>query len=280
MKRSSKSNHVVVRFRGGLGNQLFQYWTAVALAHRVQADLWFEPGSPPSEIAPVIDLAQASPEVLQATLGPPGWKGTVVRSIQGVLPARLRRFQQERFGAFRPGPLGVAGSCFLDGFWQSVRYFSDLPVGDFDNLRARISQLAASSPWVQAARSSVVVHVERVRHLSMGVALPGAYYQQALDRFAGWPVLAVTDDQEFCRQVLAGRPGVTLVSSLKMSPWQTLDLLIHGRAVAASNSTLSWWGAFLNPLAEQIVVPNGWLAPDLGFVYSLDDLYPPSWVRI
>jgi hypothetical protein len=280
VKAPAKIKHVVVRFRGTLGNQLFQYWTGYAVARRLEAGLWYEPGTPPLELFPVIDMAPASVKVLEETLGPSGWKGTAVRAVQRVWPARCRRYQAEKFGAFRDGPLKVASSCFLDGYWQSFRYFADLESQDFESLRLKIAQLAGETPSIDLAPQSVVVHIDHARHRQMGVALPDAFYSQAIDRWAERPVLVVTDDPEFCLKVLADRPHVTIVSGLEATPWQLLHLLISAGAVVAANSNLSWWGAFLNRRPEQIVVPNGWLAPDLGFVYDLDDLYPRSWMRI
>src|SRR6185369_17518803 len=44
-----------------------------------------------------------------------------------------------------------------------------------------------------------------------------------------------------------------------------------------ANSSFSWWGAWLNPSSEKIVVaPRSWFLNGL----NDSDLVPPSWIRI
>lgn len=45
-----------------------------------------------------------------------------------------------------------------------------------------------------------------------------------------------------------------------------------------ANSSFSWWGAWLNPRADKVVVaPARWFA---GGNRVVDDLFPPGWVRL
>ena len=58
--------------------------------------------------------------------------------------------------------------------------------------------------------------------------------------------------------------------------WQDMMLMSRCRHHIISNSTFSWWGAWLNPRADKLVVaPNRWTKQS-------DDtsILPPSWLQV
>jgi hypothetical protein len=88
-----------------------------------------------------------------------------------------------------------------------------------------------------------------------------------------------SDDFDFIRQELS--PG--LLSNCRFIEDQPdnaaahLELMRHGYSYVLSNSTFSWWGAFLSYSSSPLVMcPNDWFAtksnPSL--------LIPDNWIRV
>lgn len=58
--------------------------------------------------------------------------------------------------------------------------------------------------------------------------------------------------------------------------WKDMYLISLCKHNIISNSTFSWWGAWLNKHANKIVIsPNRFLKSD-----TVTDVYPESWIKI
>ncbi len=62
--------------------------------------------------------------------------------------------------------------------------------------------------------------------------------------------------------------------------WQSMLLMSCCNYNVIANSTFSWWSAYLNTTQNKIVCyPDNWFGPGLP-KHNTDDLCPPSWVKI
>jgi hypothetical protein len=275
------SRNVVVHFRGRLGNQLFQYYTALAVARRAGAQVSFDPHWENAlDILRLVPVPEAPPSILNRVRGTLGWQGKLYRLAQQVLPSRFRTYWREPYQGFDARLLRARSGAFLDGYWQSYRYFADLPSTEFDRLRTALQVLAEPDAWLDRGRSAVVVHVRRTDYKGVFPMLTLDYYRQAMDQFPEQEFLVVSDDPVECQQLFAGVSRTTVLTDPGRTLWQDLYLLTQAAGVIAANSTFSWWGAYLNPQAGKVVVPQGWFTREPGFGPDLDVLFPPSWIRI
>ena len=108
--------------------------------------------------------------------------------------------------------------------------------------------------------------------------LDAAYYERAVRHFGkGFRFLVFGDDPEWCRRHFTG-PDTTVVSG--EPDYVDLFLMSRCRHHIIANSTFSWWGAWLNPRDDKVVVaPERWFGPAKSH-YSTRDLLPQSWVRL
>lgn len=272
---------VVASLKGRLGNQLFQYYTAYALARRIKEPLFFDIDRSDSfAIQDVLDVSKAGPSILRKYLGPSGIAGKFYRKVQRVLPVKLRTFVQEPRQEFFAAFAQMQQPCYLDGYWQSYKYFEDLEPADFEPLIASISKIAGDDDFFPDAANSVVIHVRRTDAVGQFPEL-GDYYYRAIDKF-GWDkkFLVVSDDPAYCRDYFRDYTFVRVLPEGRTA-FQDLNLLVHASSAIIANSTFSWWGAYLSPAREKreekmVIAPADWFSRD-GGPAPLADVYPATW---
>src|SRR6266545_5484966 len=295
---------VIVRLMGGLGNQMFQYAAGrrIALAHNVPLELdvsWF--ARSPDRVyglhALNISEAFATPDELREIRGP-ATKGI------GRLAFRLRRLlrigyrwrwiQERRLSPFDRRVREARGPTYLDGYWQSERYFSDIAdtirreftikVSPDPRSREIAAQIAATA--ATATTESVSVHVRRGDYVAdpqksqaRNVCTPD-YYERSVRRVAeacGNPHLFLfSDDPDWVARKLRFAHPTTLVRH--GSDHEDLRLMSLCRHHIIANSSFSWWGAWLDPRPDKLMrAPRRWMNDP-----RVDDrdVVPPGWIRM
>ncbi len=294
---------IVVHLSGGLGNEMFQYATGRALAARQGTELvldpsWFEGEGGgeigfirrfelgcfdlPARLAHVEEVGRFPRSRIEAHLG---------RVLARGKPL-LRLKVEPPFGALSPEIVEAPDNTCIRGYWQNPSYFADaegLLRKDFTFRRDVIERGAATAREIERARiPTLAVHVRRGTYLSdSGIrerlgALAADYYRGAVEtitaRVGDVRVFIFSDDPVWCRARLKLDHETTVIGGEK-DTWPTIMHLISlcGHQVIA-NSSFSWWGAWLNPSPDKIVVaPRPWLIDP-----RWDDGHriPSSWIRI
>jgi hypothetical protein len=111
--------------------------------------------------------------------------------------------------------------------------------------------------------------------------LPVAYYRDAIqaigERVANPTYFVFSDEMAFARESLPEFESMVFVDhNTEESAHEDLRLMSACRHHIIANSTFSWWGAWLNPNPEKVVVvPDPWYLRR-----PHTDLIPPRWRRI
>lgn len=291
---------IVANVIGGLGNQMFQYAMARALSLRLglklKLDLYdflvyglHHGYQLDSVFACQPEVARA--EDIRALLGwraQPLIKRLLLRSELRVL--RSRRMVVEPHIHFWPGIASVSESAYLYGYWQSERYFADASTvirTDFtfrNPLTGNNAALAA-----QIGKEKVVsLHIRRGDYVSdpktraVLELCPIDYYRAAAHyiaaRIESPKFFVFSDDIAWARENLGlGFPCHYIDHNRGIDSYMDMHLMSLCRHHILANSSFSWWGAWLNPRPEKIVVaPARWFANKL----SSKDLVPASWVQL
>jgi hypothetical protein len=170
--------------------------------------------------------------------------------------------------------LDLPDDVYLDGYWQSHRYFDDV-----DGLIR--SELTLAPPMSESdqevtrlidATASVAVHVRRGDYVTHHAAskMHGScspeYYERAfayvLKHVAAPHFFVFSDDPSWVYSNMKFPGQFTVVAhNGPEDAVQDLRLLAHCKHQITANSSFSWWGAWLNPSREKIVVtPKQWFA--------------------
>lgn len=277
---------VVTKLMGGLGNQMFQYATARRIAYRHNAPLkldlsWFDnrpksdtprkyelqPYRLPAEICTQEELLEA-----QSWAGRPKW----------IFWRGNRYYQQTEHYKFYPELLTAPRNSYLEGFWQSAKYFEDVASvirKDFDLPLVKVSKSIIGS-------LAVSVHVRRGDYANDPATrrfhglLPLDYFKKAMslieNKMEAPKFFVFSDDPDWCRKNLRTK-SLTILPPSK-TPHEDIQLMRHCRHHILSNSSFGWWGAWLNPSPDKIVVaPKQWVAdPSV----KPEHVVPRDWIRL
>lgn len=157
---------------------------------------------------------------------------------------------------------------YFDGYWQTPRYVEDLdrslfmPVGDMPEV------LASEREHIRKAATPVSLHVRRgdyftLQYIDRFGVCDEAYYQQAMEAIEAQlgqvTYFVFSDDLPWVQQHLTFRQPVHYVANYDVNSYWYIHLMSLCRHHIISNSTFSWWGAYLDDREGKLVVgPSRW----------------------
>ncbi len=291
---------VIANIIGGLGNQMFQYAAARALA--------LEKGTSCSlDVSDFANYKLHQGFELQRVFGCPlpSASSAEVRAVLGwqSSPLMRRLLAKPTMSAFRrrglviephfnywQGLKDVPEDSYLIGYWQSERYFRDAAQTIREDFTFRNPMSAPNAALVEQIRrvDAVSLHVRRGDYVRnpKTTANHGLcsldYYQAAIQYVAervDAPFFFIFSDDptwvknnlkiEFPCQYIDHNQGAESYNDMRL-----MSLCQHH---IIANSSFSWWGAWLNPGIDKIVVaPQKWFAN----ANDVSDLVPSEWIRI
>lgn len=289
---------IIVRIKGGLGNQLFCYAAARRLALVNGVDLVIDnvSGFVRDQLYRrqyaldhfKIPCCKATPKERMEPFE--RYRRGLIKWSSRRLPFAKRRYVVQEGLDFdvRLLSLKVSDSLYLDGLWQSEQYFKDVEQNIRDDLQIIPPSDALNLRMTEEIRNSnaVALHVRWFDAPGSAVTnnISADYYQHAialLEEKVDLPhYFLFSDAPEAARAKLALPNGrVTFVSHNQgdENAYADLWLMTQCRHFITANSTFSWWGAWLNPSLEKIVIaPKHWFANQT----DVGDLIPKSWVKL
>jgi hypothetical protein len=295
---------IIVRLWGGLGNQMFQYAAARRLAHANRTELlldaaWFGNAAAGDtarryELS-IFAIAErfAAPSQVRALRGYDiqRWPRLAKRLLRAYGYRERESWARERHYHFDPAVLRLGDGVYLDGYWQSERYFQDAA----DLIRTEFAFRPSPAPD-NAALLEVIAGCEAVSlHVRRGDYVANArtahyhgvcgldYYARCVDAIAGLVAsphfFVFSDDPAWVRDNLKlPFPATHVTHNGPERAYEDLRLMSACRHNIIANSSFSWWGAWLNDTPVKIVIaPKQWFRDD-----SVDtaDLIPERWHRL
>ena len=285
----------VIRYSGGLGNQMFQY----ALGRRLEAcgflvrsDLSHYTEHPDAmpfcldAAFPSVILQEdegLSEELRQRHTA----RGVFKKVLHRLLPALRPLYGEARQFCYDPTVLSFR-EVLLEGFWQSYRYLAprELLLDEFRFAEVDIPAVTELKAKIESV-NSVSLHVRAGDYLLpenqgiFGGICTEEYYRRAIAEIRARvedPVFFVfSNDPAWCRAHLPLEGAIYVDAAEKGAPdYAEMMLMSRCRHNVIANSSFSYFGAWLNQNPEKIVIaPLRWVNTVQG-----DEVCPPEWVRI
>jgi hypothetical protein len=288
---------VISKITSGLGNQLFQYALGRHLALQAGTSLWLDLRYFHQEYATdtvrkfKLDRFNVPYNLLDTSAWL--WASKATRLLPGRSLRPLVDTRHEADFHFDPAVVRPAAPLtILWGFWQSERYFAESAAQIRQELtfnRPLSKSFLDYQQKIAAASVPISVHVRRgdyVTHpeFSQSFGFVGlAYYQNALSHlhrlFPDATLFFFSDDPDWVRaNIKTDQPHVFVQNSGPDADVDDLQLMSLCRHHVIANSSFSWWGAWLDPNPNKVVIaPQRWFANK---PWDTKDLLPPSWLRL
>ena len=199
-------------------------------------------------------------------------------------------FIKERGQRINHNILSAGPNCYLEGYFQSEGYFSDIS----QHLRNELKFI--SSPNQHNVKlldqladvNAVSLHVRRGDYMSPRWSSYFAkcekeYYDAAISYVTNnmkSPVIIIfSDEPEWVKcNMRFNYPVIISKDNPDHLCYEDLRLMSVCKHNIIANSTFSWWGAWLNTNPNKIIVaPRTWFAHEQN---DDSDIVPNNWVRI
>lgn len=178
---------------------------------------------------------------------------------------------------------------YLYGHWQTFRLVEEVA----DQVRAELTVREPARgkdlhvlERIRRSQYPVSLHVRRGDYTLAGegqIALPMDYYLRAISiftkRFGNPTFFVFSDDLTFVRENLPFDTDAVFVDhNDSHTAHEDLRLMSSCHHHIIANSTFSWWGAWLNPRSDKIVVaPKHWRLTVNSY---FPELLPPAWMLL
>jgi hypothetical protein len=298
---------IIVKLSGGLGNQMFQYATAKALALKkntqVKLDLTTLNHRLPMRgyVFRTYDLDLFNVKVEISWLSKLSKYVKNLAFVLSKVQIKIKNifllgsvFKEKEYYFFDENIFNQSADVYLDGFWQSYKYFETCQglIRQEFSFRLPLSEKGRKLAEKISNCQSVCINIRRGDYVAnknnidfFGI-LPLEYFQQGMDlikqKIENPYFFIFTDDIEWCQENFNLSENVFFVTGDYNGERyiEKFHLMTLCRHFIIPNSTYGWWGAWLAKNPDKIVVaPKKWVA-DEKLNNNTKDLIPLDWIRI
>lgn len=290
---------IITRLIGGLGNQLFQYAVGRHLAEIHKTELKIDTSGFETyklhkySLWPfnIQENFASSQEIESLTAQEQvGGECMLARVLRKTLRPAKTHIREKKLFSFDSKILRLPDGVYLDGYWQSEKYFNNIAGIIRQETTVKFQQTGKDKGLADmiASTESVSLHIRRGDYVSnpktrqvhgiCGID----YYSRCVEHITqivkNPHFFIFSDAPKWVRINLKLPYPNTLVDHNDADKnYEDLRLMSQCRYNIIANSSFSWWGAWLNPRKNKLVlVPKRWLAKR-GVSYM--DIIPARWIR-
>ena len=289
----------IVKFKGGLGNQMFQYAYALLLKERTNEDVYVDYSAYQDLDNDTVRVPRISKFKLSL---PPATRNEISKICKLRHDGNSQTFKY-RVGVFLEGkinskyfiepnrayidPKKIADKSYFDGYWQSWRYVHEVKKQVKNEFipNYELSEKTMETKKTMQSQNSVFIGVRRgdygdeVAHYG---SFGSEYYERAMayiDARVENPIYYIfSNDIEWCKANIKWGNHIVEYREKEhqTNDFEELILMASCKHAIIVNRSYHWWGATLINNSQKIVVaPEKWF-----FDEKPIDIVPPEWTKI
>jgi hypothetical protein len=157
------------------------------------------------------------------------------------------------------------------GWMQSEKYF--------EHCEELIRNYFIMKPIIEPIKDTIIIHYRAYKKADAQYLVPlqRDYYMEALKHMPDKDVVVITDNINRAKEVLGNE-----FKFISNTPIEDFQLLRNADYVVMSNSSFSWWGAWLSQ--AQTICPKNWIPPTWGDIPGIPndqkDIFCNKWTVI
>jgi hypothetical protein len=291
----------IVKLKGGLGNQMFQYAYAKLLQKMTKDDVRLDyvafevlegnTSVPGIEQFRITIPKATEKEVKKICMLNHTHKSRVLNYYIYIVKIMIESFINSKYYFEKEGgyinPDSIIKNSYFDGFWQSWRYVEEVKNEIIKEFVPR-NELSENTKHIQEVikkQNAVFVGVRRgdyTKNPQHYGTFGSGYYQNAMkyiSEYVNNPVFYIfSNDIEWCKINLdLGMFNVIYREpNQQISDFEELMIMASCKHAIIANSTFHWWGAALINNTDKIICcPTKWWHDD-----KPTDIIPDNWIRI
>lgn len=268
---------VSVQIHGGLGNQLFQYAFVYSAAKKLNSDFYLDESIDLFKCGKYFNIKESNTRIwlrnIYAFRGMHRLLFEIKRSYFKSLCCKHQLqsiFLDQSLPAEQELLKLKDGSLFI-GFFQSEDYFKTQKAELWAKFQVKTTYQKRFQKLLEKIDSNlklVCVHVRRGDYVDLELALPLQYYKQAIElaHQVNNHYVFISDDPSFVIQNFADIENKTISTEKEIIDFQ---YLINSHVNILSNSSFSWWGAYLNKNNALTIAPKNWLGKTEQYPFNI-----------
>lgn len=253
---------IITKLQGGLGNQLFQWAVSKRLSLKYNTEYYFETSYFRNSNQGIVSRFEL--ELTNLKLD--------IKESSIKLPVVNDNFKFQN----------IPDNSFLDGYWQSEKYFIDCENeirNDLEIPKDIYSYIIHK--YTILNKNTVSLHIRRGDYTNLQHIHPLQtieYYKNAYDIISDESinVLVFSDDINWCKENIKFDNITYIEGETNIVDMYIISLCTHN---IIANSSFSWWGAWLNNNEnKKVIAPLNWFGSDSSFYTG--DIIPEKWIKI
>jgi len=253
-----------VKLEGRLGNQLFQYAFICAAAKKLNTRFYLDRSIIPFLLPQYFNVEAG---IIDRIFSIRGFRSFFDLHLRIAFYKRLGNLFYKSCIRFNENEqpnsqlVALRDNVLYLGFFQSEYYFENAKADIISAFRLKQKYKQAFDKALTEARipgNYVAIHIRRGDYIDHKWALDFAYYHKALKAVAHKAsfFVFVSDEPDLIEKEFNYLPNKYISRNSEIIDFQFLS---NAKACILSNSSFSWWGAYLNANNPHIIAPKYWL---------------------
>jgi hypothetical protein len=284
---------IAITLEGRLGNQLFQYAFIYAAAKRLNTSFYVDKSVEDFVLPKYFEIKNGFPAVLDKKIFTiDGYKNIFRIHAKKAFYSLVRTlvFWGKEIVIDNETPVAdalmqVKNNHLYLGFFQSQGYFNDFEGEIRSQFKIKdfyISAFEAVEKQFPVSKKKAVIHIRRTDYVDINISLPVDYYKKAIELIAAPDIeyIFISDDPAFIVREFEYMPNKYVSTQSEIIDFQ---FLMNADICILSNSSFSWWAAWLNKKPnKQVFAPRNWLgfAKKKQFPVGIADHLDINWINV
>ena len=283
----------IVKFLGGLGNQMFQYAFYKSLSinsKNVKSDITgFQTYSLHNgfELENIFNISMNNANPFTINLYDKTYKTWHIRKLRRLLNLKRLYFEEREWSIYDENTLKDSKKVFYWGYWQNEKYFKNIEEqirNDFIFKNILDSRNHLICEKIKNT-NSVSIHIRRgdyVNHPLFGDICNEDYYVKAIKHIQlkvdNPEYFIFSNDISWCKKHLKLLDATFIDWNIGKQNFIDMQLMSYCKHNVIANSSFSWWAAWLNNNENKMVfAPKKW-RNDIN--NTSIDILPEQWIKI